>query len=318
MKGNEGTELRRKAQGTAGPGAAVAYVNGEFVPEAEAKISIFDRSILYGDGVFDTLFARNGYIFKLDAHLQRLLRSVRAAKLELPVASGELRRLIVETVRRNGLRDAYIKCILSRGLGPAPLLDPRGCKPTLLIFAKPYLSLADPEKAHSGIRVKITSVRRVPHECIDPKIKSLNYLNIVLAKMEALDSGCDDAMMLDMAGYVCEAPGYNVFAVRGGRVLTPGQSILEGITRETVLELCAELGIPCGEANLTSYDIYTADEVFYTSTAGGIIPVVNVDDRAVGDGTPGPVWRRITGAYEKMLARGVHGTPIVEGKARKS
>jgi branched-chain amino acid aminotransferase len=243
----------------------VVYVNGRFEPGDTASISVFDHGFLYGDGVFDTSFARHGWIFRLDEHLERLERSLRAVALELPMTLAELRAATIETAARNGHRDAYIKT------------------PTVVIFARPYLSLAGAGVKARGLVTKLTSLRRVSHTAIDPRIKSLNYLNLVMSRVEAFASGCDEALIVDEEGDVCEAPGYNVFAIVGGTVVTPEKAILEGITRQTVLDLCAELGIPSRIGRIAPYDLFTADEAFLTSTAGGLIPIAKVDGR--------PRWR---------------------------
>jgi branched-chain amino acid aminotransferase len=286
------------------------WVNGRFEPGDRASVSVFDHAFLYGDGVFDTSFARHGWVFRLDDHLARLDRSLRAVALDPGIAMPALRDAILETVSRNGHRDAYIKVVCSRGVSAEPLMDPRGCTPTTVIFARPYLSLAGAGVKERGLVTKLTALRRVGHEAIDPRIKSLNYLNLVLARIEAFAAGCDEALLVDDAGDVCEAPGYNVFAVIDGTVVTPDRSILEGITRATVFELCADLGIPVRVGPLAPYDLFTADEAFLTSTAGGLVPIVRVDGRPVGSGRPGPVLARIDARYEELLAGGWHGTPV--------
>jgi branched-chain amino acid aminotransferase len=292
------------------PAEPIVYVNGAFLPQSQASISVFDHAVLYGDGVFDTSCAWNGYIFMLDAHLDRLYRSIQAAKLAVCVTKDELKMLIVETVRRNGLLNAYIKVVVSRGVSPEPLLDPRNCIPGLIIFARPYLSLVDPQKAARGLITKITSVRRIPPECLDPKIKSLNYLNLIMAKLEAIESGCDDAIMLDTQGYVSEGPGYNIFAVVGGNLITPSRSILEGITRTAVFLLAERLGLKVTEGFYTSYDLYTAEEVFFCSTAGGIIPITCIDGRTIGSGEAGTITTKIRSAYRALLESGEYGTAV--------
>lgn len=299
-------------QVTGGPGYGehVVFLNGQFVEERQATLSIFDRGMLYGDAVFETAFAWNGFIFKLDRHLHRLERSLRAVCIDLPLALDELKTAIIETVRRNRLRTAYVKWIVTRGMGPGVLLDPTGCVPSVFVFAREYLSLTDPAKAAAGISVKIASVKRTPHECLDPRIKNTNYLNLILARIEALKGGYDDALMLDTQGRLTEAPGYNIFIVKDGGVRTPAEEVLEGVTRETALELCADLGIPAAARALHAYDAYTADELFLTSTAGGFVPVRAVDGRRVGDGRPGPTFRRLKEAYQALVDSGVHGTPV--------
>lgn len=287
------------------------YVNGTMVPSDEAAISLFDHGLLYGDGVFDTLFAKYGSIFKLSEHVRRFRRSMRAIALDIGLDDEAVSEVVVETVRGNGLSDAYIKVVATRGTSGEPLLDPRGCIPTFIVFARPYLALSSREQQRSGLRAKIVTIRRVGIQALDPRIKSLNYLNLILGKIEALNAGCDEALLLDEDGMVCEAPGYNVFVVSDdGRVMTPAASILEGITRETVLELCDELEIPREIRGTAPYDLYTASEVFLTSTAGGLVPVVAVDGRTIGTGEPGPVFERLSLAYDELLRSGRHGTPI--------
>jgi branched-chain amino acid aminotransferase len=288
-----------------------AFVNGEYLPAHAPLISIFDHGFLYGDGVFDTLAAKYGYIFKLEAHLARFERSMKAIGLEVPYSTEELRTAVLEVLRRSGIFDhSYIKLVATRGVSAEPLLDPRGCKPTVVIFARPDLHWAPPELHETGMTVKLATTRRVAVDALDPRIKSLNYLNLVLARMEAIVANVDEALLLDEDGYVCEGPGYNVFAVIDGVVTTPGQSILAGVTRATVLELCAELPIPSAIAPLSTYSLFTADEVFFTGTATGLIPVTKIDGRTIGTGRAGLVFERIDSAYEAMLRSGKNSTPI--------
>jgi branched-chain amino acid aminotransferase len=288
----------------------IVSVNGEFVPSEQASVSVFDHGLLYGDGVFDTMFATYGYIFKLPEHLARLRRSLRAVRLDLPIPLNRLPELIVETVARNGLRDAYIKIVATRGVSAEPLLDPRNCTPTLIVFARPYLSLAGAGKKETGLSTKLTTTQRIGHLALDSRIKSLDYLNLVMAKLEAVNAGADEALLLDDQGLVCEAPGYNLFIVRDGTLVTPNRSILEGITRATVLELAAELDIPVREGPIAPYDLFTADEAFLTSTAAGLVPVTRVDGALVGEGRPGPVYARLDRAYDDLQRSGRHGTLI--------
>ena len=301
------------SQSSAEPKAAseaIVYVDGEFLPRSQAKVSVFDHAYLYGDGVFDSLCARSGYVFMLDEHLERLYRSAKVIRLDFHMPKEELRDIVLETVRRNGLLDAYIKVIISRGVSAEPLLTPTNCQLGLVIIARPYASLIDPVKAKTGISARIVSLRRIPSECLDPKIKSLNYLNIVLAKIEALESGCDDAIILDTQGFVCEGPGYNIFAVVNGELITPALGILAGITRRTVMLIAEKLSLGCREGNFTPYDFYTAQEVFFSSTAGGIIPITRIDNVTIGSGAPGPLTTRIGHAYLDMLETGQYGTPV--------
>lgn len=285
----------------------IVYVNGAFVPQSQASISVLDHAVLYGDGVFDTALAWNGRVFKLDAHIERCFRSMAAVAIAPPVDRAGLRRLVLEAVRRNALREAYIKWIVTRGVNGAPLLDPAGCVPNLIIIARPYIHRASAARIAEGLTLKTVAIRRPSGQVLDPHIKSLNYLNLVMAKLEAKAAGADEALLLDLAGRVCEATGNNVFVVHGRRLRTPRTDILRGITRETAMELAAAQGWPAEEADLELYDAYTADEIFLCGTAGGLLPVTRVDGRAVGAGRPGPVWRTLADAYQARIASGVDG-----------
>jgi len=296
---------------TAGNDRGIAFMNGQFLPADQPLISVFDHGFLYGDGVFDTWSAKYGYIFKLEEHLARLFRSLRAIALDIPYSVEEIREAVLETVRRNKLTDsAYIKIVATRGISTEPVLEPRGCTPTVVVFARPYLHWAPPVVRETGLRVKLAATRRISVDALDPRIKSLNYLNLVLARLEAIAASCDEALLLDENGFVCEGPGYNIFVVSGGVVITPDRSILEGITRETVLELCGELGLPTALRPVSTYDFFTADEAFLTGTAGGLVPVTRADGRVIGQGSPGPVTRRIDEDYDALLRSGRYGTPI--------
>jgi branched-chain amino acid aminotransferase len=293
----------------------IVYVNGEFVPESQAKISVLDHAVLYGDGIFEAAFAWNGRIFKLDAHIDRAFRSMAAVALEPPAARDEFKRLIIEAVRRNDLRDAYIKWIVTRGVNGKPLMDPAGCVPNLIILVQPYINRASQDRISQGLRLKTVAVRRPPGQVLDPQIKSLNYLNLVLAKLEAKASGADEALLLDIHGRICEATGCNVFMVHGNELRTPRHDILFGITRESVIELAGELGLTVKEAELELYDAYTADELFICGTAGGLLPVVGVDGRVIGKGKPGPIFQALHAAYQELIASDRYGTEIYQAAA---
>jgi branched-chain amino acid aminotransferase len=288
----------------------IAYINGEYVPRDRARISVFDFGFLRGDAVFDTTSAWNGRIFKLDAHLDRLDLSLRAVRIPCPLPLEELRGVIVETTRRCGLENAYIQTIVTRGEPPLGVRDLTRCQPGLIVFVVPYVFILSPEQIRSGGRAMIASIRALPVQCLDPKIKSLSRLHFDLAVLEGKAAGADVAIMLDLDGHVTEGPGFNVFVVRGGTMFSPPEGILMGITRQTVFELAAEHALPAREAQLTAFDLYAADEVFLTSTAGGIMPLVEIDGRAIGDGKPGPVSQRVHGLYWALRESGRHGTPI--------
>ena len=288
----------------------VVWINGELKPTDEAMISVFDHGLLYGDGVFDTMFATYGYIFKLRQHMERFRRSLRATRMTLPIPDADLEHVVRETVAANGLRDAYIKVVATRGVSPEPLLDPRNCTPTLIVFVRPYLSLAGAGKRETGLSTKLTSIQRVGHSALDPRVKNLNYLNLVLAKFEAINANADEALLLDEEGFVCEAPGYNLFVARDGVLMTPERGVLEGITRETVLELAGELGIPTAIRSVAPFDLFVAEEIFLSSTAAGLVPVTKVDGALIANGRPGPLFRRLDAAYDELQRSGRHGTPV--------
>lgn len=274
----------------------VCYVNGQFCEAADAKVSAFDHGFLYGDGVFESLTAKNGRIFKLREHLDRLERSARALHLQLPVAKERIAEIVKEAVKRSKVMDVYIRIIVTRGEG-YPVLDPRVVgRPTLAVLLHdptPPAETGSSYTAHGrGLRLKTAAVRKVPPEAFEPRVKSLNYLNNILARIEAIEAGYDEAILLDMRGFVAEAPGENIFLVRDGVLKTPrAHQVLDGITRQTVIHLAAGGGIPAEETDLTLYDLYTADEIFLTSSFSRIVAVAEVDGRRIA--CPGPVTTRL-------------------------
>ncbi len=288
----------------------ILYLNGSYKPLSEAGISPLDQGFLLGDGIFDVVSAWQGRLFKLDQHLDRFFDSLQATRLPSPLSRDEWRAAIVETCRRNGLRDASVRFIVTRGVPQQIVADPRDCVPTALIWAAPYIFLADEAGRRNGIRLMISHLRGFGPQTLDPRYKCLDRLHFQLAKMEALEAGYDDVLWLDDRGHVAEGPASNLFAVKGGTLFTPGEAILRGITRATILELAAELEIPVREANLTAFDLYSADELFTTSTAGGVLPVREVSARPLRGPVPGPVSSRLDAAYWDMRASGRHGTAI--------
>jgi branched-chain amino acid aminotransferase len=223
--------------------------------------------------------------------------------------------VIIETARRSGLQNAYIQTIVTRGEPPLGVRDLTRCRPGLIVFVVPYVWILSPEQIRSGGRGMIASIRALPAQCLDPKIKSLSRLHFDLAMLQGKAAGMDVSIMLDLDGHVTEGPGFNLFVVRGGEMFSPPEGILMGITRQTVFELAAEHGLPAREAELTAYDLYAADEVFLTSTAGGIMPLAEIDGRPIGDGKPGPVSQRVHGLYWALRESGRDGTPIVPAGA---
>lgn len=287
----------------------VVFINDEYYSDDEAKISVFDQGLIFGDGVYDTMVVRNGYIFKLDEHVKRLYRSAKAVMIEIPYSQEELKNRIIETVRRSGLKDAYLKCIVTRGKGSKPIIG-RGetPMPTVIIFVVPPVFVVPPEKIKTGARAVSTLIKRFHHISIDPRVKSLNYQPNVLMRLEARKMGADEAVGYDYEGFITEGSAENIFIVQGKVLKTPSQGILEGITRETIIEICEKSGYKVIETNLTRYDLYNADEVFMCSTAGGIFPIIEVDGRIIGDGKPGPITKMLIKEYDKMLTKGVYGT----------
>jgi len=295
------------------PAESIIFVNGEFLPDSRAKISVLDHGLMYGDGVFDALCGRNGFIFQLDPHLDRLYRSAHALKLDrwLKMPKEEMRRNIIETVYRNVVTDFYIKVLITRGISPHPVIDPRRCaEASVVIYARPTQFEVTPEKKEEGIRIKVLSIRRVPHDSVDPKIKSLNYLNIVMGKLEAWDAGYDEAVMLDHQGFVCECPGFNIMGISGNRLFTPSHGILVGITRASVMEMAREAGLQVEEGFYSVYDFTEADEVFMTNTVAGVAPVTNIDGWTIGGGGPGKYTREFQRIYLSWLESGKHGTQV--------
>ena len=288
----------------------IAYINGEFVPLHEARISILDHAVLYGDGVFETLMAWNGRVFKLEEHMRRLSRSLAFVGIELPIPISQLQEVIVETVRRNELREAYIKCVVTRGENGLPLLDPSGCKPSVIVLAVPYLSMAPADRVQRGLRVKTTAIRRPRSDMLNAHVKSLNYLNLILARMEAKAAGADEALLLDAGGHVCEAPGYNVFVYFDGALRTPREDILDGVTRSTVMDLARDMELTALVEDLDLYHLYNADEVIFSSTAGGLLAVVSIDGHVIGSGTPGSVYAGLRNAYTELVSSATDGTEV--------
>ncbi|MFG1954832.1 aminotransferase class IV [Micromonospora sp. NPDC048830] len=288
-------------------------VNGKLVGRAEAAISVLDHGLLYGDGCFETVQVTAGRVFKLYEHLQRLERSLRALHIDVDWPADRWARAIAETVTANALESSFVKVVVTRGQGVTPLMDPRGLTPNIIIFAEPLVSLVGADAEAAGVRLKTSAIRRLPPGSVDAKVKSLNYLNSILAKIEAIESGCDDALLLDDQGEVAEATAYNVFVVDGGSLRTPWTaSALQGVTQHAVGLIAQEKNIPLRRDRLTLTDIYAADEVFLSSTAGGVIPVGSVDGRVPLSGAFGPVTWEIKAGYTEMLTHPDHSTALAD------
>ncbi len=289
----------------------LVWLNGELVPKSQAKVSVYDHGFLYGDGVFEGIRAYNGKVFMLDEHLDRLYESAKSIWLTIPLTKEELRAAILQTLRANKLRDAYIRVVISRGEGDLGL-DPRKCPKPNVVIITDRIELFPNELYERGIEMVTVSVRRNSPQALNPNIKSLNYLNNILAKIEAINAGKPEGLMLTLDGYVAEGTGENIFIVKGGTLLTPPayMGILKGITRQVVIQLAQEIGISVYEAVLTLHDVYTADECFLTGTGAEIVPVVKLDGRTIGDGKPGPITRQLIQRF-RVYTKQV-GTPIEE------
>ncbi len=289
----------------------LVYIDGEYYPKSQAKISVYDHGFLYGDGVFEGVRVYNGMAFKLKEHIDRLYRSAHAIMLQIPVTKEEMTKIVLETLRKNELKDAYVRVVITRGIGDLGL-DPRKCqKPTIIVIADAFI-LHKSEAKEKGITAMLTWVKRDLVDATTHEIKSLNYLNSVLAKIEANNYGVDEAIYLDKNGYVCEAAAENIFVVKNGRIYTPPSSTgaLPGVTAETVKELAKNLGYEVIEKNITPYELFTADEVFLTGTAAEIVPVREINKRQIGNGKPGPITRRLMEEFAKLVEDPKHGTPV--------
>ncbi len=295
------------------------WINGRLYGERDAKISVFDHGLLYGDGVFEGIRAYNGRVFLLDEHLDRLWASAKAIALTIPMSRDAMTRAVIETCRANRLRDGYIRLVVTRGVGTLGL-NPYLCKKPQVIVIAGSIQLYPKELYEQGMSVVTVGTHRNLPEAVNPRIKSLNYLNNVLAKIEAINAGVMECVLLNAQGYVAEASGDNIFVVRGRTLLTPPTwcGALRGITRDAVMRLASNLGYEAREEVLTRYDLYVADEVFLTGTAAEIIGVTTIDRRPIGDGRPGPVTRRLSAEFA-AYARST-GAPIgtmEEGRADK-
>ena len=285
------------------------YLDGEFLPREEAKISVFDHGLLYGDGVFEGIRCYNGFVFKLDEHLERLYDSAKSLMLQIPISIDVMKQNVLETLRQNQLREGYIRLIVTRGVGDLGL-DPDKCQNPSVIIIADKIALYPQNFYENGLEIVTVSVRRNYHEAINPRIKSLNYLNNILAKIEAKQSGAVEALMLNNDGYVVECSGDNIFWIKNEIIVTPPPhiGILEGVTRNSVIALAREAGFQVEERVFTRHDLYIADECFLTGTAAEVIPVVKLDQRVIGNGKPGKVTQKLIAAFRHLANN--FGTPI--------
>jgi branched-chain amino acid aminotransferase len=285
------------------------YVDGRIIDEATAKVSVFDHGLLYGDGIFEGIRFYNSRIFRFDEHIRRLYDSAKSILLAIPLTPEEMIAATCATVRANGLTDGYIRLVVTRGVGPMGLSPYKCSKPSVIIIAD-AIALYSPEAYKHGLTMATCATRRPSHDILSPQVKSLNYLNNVMAKIEALQAGAEEGLMLNDLGLVAECTGDNLFVIRDGRMSTPPLTAgaLDGITRGVVFEIAAELGIPLVERDLSRHDIYTADECFLTGTAAEVIAATKLDQRPIGTGKPGPFTQKVIARFRELV--GSTGTPV--------
>jgi branched-chain amino acid aminotransferase len=276
------------------------WLNGKLVDREDAKISVFDHGLLYGDGVFEGIRSYGGKVFRLKEHVRRLFDSANGIRLAIPMTPDQVAKAITETLETNGLKDAYIRVVVTRGVGTLGL-DPNRCSSPTVFIITDRIELYPPELYENGLEIITAATMRNHPNAVNPRLKSLNYLNNILAKIEAIDAGTLEAVMLNHQGFVAECTGDNLFIVRDGVLFTPPISagILEGITRDEIIAIAGDFGIKVREENLTRHDLYVADECFLTGTAAEVVPVVQIDKRTIGQGKPGPVTKRLLEEFHR-------------------
>jgi branched-chain amino acid aminotransferase len=274
-----------------------AYIDGQFVPIAEAKISILDWGFLHSDATYDVAHVWKGKFFRLDDHIERFLASMHKLRLSTPHNRDALRSILVECVKLSKLREAYVEMICTRGLPKTGSRDPRECVNQFFAFAIPFIWVATPEKQKEGLHLIISNFRRIPPESVDPTVKNYHWLDMVMGLFEAYDRGGETSVVVDTQGNLVEGPGFNIFIVKGKTIITPAHGVLEGMTRRTAIELATKLDYEVQQRNLAPEEACDADEVFITTTAGGIIPITKIDGRNISTGTPGSVTQELQDRY---------------------
>lgn len=290
--------------------AGTAYIDGAFVPMSEAKISVLDWGFLHSDATYDVVHVWKGRFFRLDTHVERFLRSADRLRLTLPVPAGKLAQILAECVSRSGFEDAYVEMVLTRGISPTFSRDPREAHNQLICFAIPFGWILRPEQREAGLAIVLSDIRRIPPDSVDPTVKNYHWLDFVMGLYDAYDRGAQSAVLTDVDGNLAEGPGFNIFTVREGRIATPDRGVLRGVTRQTAIELAAELGFPLEQRVVTAAETLAADEVFITSTAGGIMPVTRINGASVGAGRMGPVTRALVEIYWAKHAHGKWSTAV--------
>ncbi len=301
------------------PTPIYVHVNGKLVKSNEASVSVWDHGLLYGDGVFEGIREYNGIVFKLKEHIDRLYESAHYIRLKIPINKEQMSEAVLVTLRQNKLQNAYIRLLVTRGVGDLGL-NPMNCStPSIVIITEPTHSAEDPTSKPSGVSAVISSIRRDPVDATSHEVKSLNYLNSILARWEAIDAGVSDAIMLDTQGFVSEATAENIFIVTKGQIATPStdSAILHGVTRQCVIEIAEDLGYVISERRITPFELINAEEVFMTGTLAEIVPVLKVNGRNIGTGKVGPVTARIFGEFAKIRGKTNKGTMVYPERAKE-
>jgi branched-chain amino acid aminotransferase len=288
----------------------IAFVNGRFAPLAEATVSVFDFGFTRSDVTYDVVHVWQGRFFRLEAHLDRFFASMAALRYSLPYDRDQVRDILIEGVKRTGFRDAYVAMLCTRGRPPIGSRDMRLCENRFIAYVIPFVWLASPEKRERGLHAIISSYFRIPAGSVDPRVKNYHHLDSVRSMWEAYDRGADTAFLLDYDGNVTEGPGFNIFAVIDGKLVTPDAGVLEGVTRHSTMQIATELGLESEERRISAEELRGADEIFITSTGGGIMPVTRVDGRILGNDVPGPITGRLRDAYWRKHSDGWESTPV--------
>lgn len=288
----------------------VVYIDGEYTSTANARMSIFDMGFVWGDSVYDVTSTWRGSFFMLDEHLERFQRSCEGFRLENPYPREEMRRICAECVQRAGLQDSYVKMQITRGVPEPGVIDPRALRAQVVIYAIPYVWIWGEDKCRHGVDLHLSKVERVSSNAIDQRYKNYNRADLVQARLDAFDQGCDDAVLCGVDGYLTEGPGFNIFIVKDGKVASPDHNVLEGLTRRAVIELCEAESIEVGYRQIGPEELRTANEVFTSTTAGGVTPVTHIDNKPIGNGHAGLITSRLQTLYWQRREAGWHGSTL--------
>lgn len=292
------------------PRNGIAFIEGKYMPLAEATVPILDRGFVRSDATYDVAHVWKGQFFRLDDHIERFFASMRGLRMTLPYSHQEIADILVECVRRSGLRDSYVQMTCTRGLPPAGTRDPRLCKQRFYAFAAPFVWIANDEQRENGMHLITSSVQRIPPAAVDPRVKNFHWIDLTMGVFEAYDRDAIVAVLHDGQGNITEGAGFNVFTVKNGVLATPESGVFEGMTRRTVIELCEQLQLRCEVRPVAAKELAQADEIFLTSTAGGIMPITTLDGKPVADGKRGPVTKRLHDLYWQRQEEGWLATPV--------